>query len=378
MITDTLYPKIKEKLEFLRNFGAYRKSEVLLKNPDISSFQKVFQGLLESHVQKKIASYDEIIITDIANESMRHAGQLLLAGGKRIRPYMCFLAYLTEGGGDQRLALRAGIGLELFHGFALMHDDIIDGGVKRHNLPTTHTFAEQRIGTTTRGSAAHVAEGVAMLAGDLMFSWSNEAIAHLHNEESQEIFFRMCEEVVAGQMLDVAMSVRRTVDIEMILKKNEVKTALYTFVNPMLIGAALAGSSRNDGFYRSFGIMLGQAFQIQDDILDVVGAFQKTGKEGFKDIEEGQHTLLSQYVLERADRNQKEVFLSLFGKPLDDHGKNVLMELFLTTGALEYAQQSVNTLLASARELLEVSSFMDNEIRDRWVAVIDLLDNRKS
>jgi geranylgeranyl diphosphate synthase type I len=339
-----------------------------LKNIDLPTFQKDFNRVLYTYLDDKLGKYKEIAKGDsLAVEALSHAISIIKNGGKRVRPYMCFLAYVTEGGGDYDKILRTSVALELFHAFALIHDDIIDEGLERHGTPTLHVYIEEVVAPKPRGNKKHIAEGIALLAGDLVFSFAHEVMASAENREAQKIFFTMVEEVVAGQMLDVSFMLTYKVDSSTIEHKNVLKTALYSFVNPMLIGSRLAKSSGHDENYRAFGLFLGQAFQIQDDLLDIIGNSKDTGKQTFLDVQEGQHTILSQYIFERASERDVEVLRSLFGKSVDDHGRKVLSRLFESTGSVDFAQKEVTQLIAKARV---------HALSPQWHALVDLISNR--
>jgi geranylgeranyl diphosphate synthase type I len=185
----------------------------------------------------------------------------------------------------------------------------------------------------------------------------------------------MIEEVVAGQMLDVSLMLAYEVQTDIITRKNELKTALYSFVNPMLIGSRLAKSFVRDDFYRQFGLLVGQAFQIQDDLLDIVGSSKHTGKKTFIDIQDGQHTVLSQYIFKHAGVKDVEILMSLFGKPVDNHGRKVLTRLFETTGAVQYAEKEVARLIKDAFSLIDAVD-MELEDKEQWKAFLSLLSKR--
>ena len=301
---------------------------------ELVSFQEKFNNELAQFVDSKLKTHREIPNAPLFLEALEHTQKLLLSGGKRIRPYMAYLAYVTEGGTSEEDMFRVGIALELFHMFALVHDDIIDKGLIRHGVPTTQVFIAERISDSPLRDISHTADGIALLVGDLLFSWSYELIGGFRNEEMISIFSRMVSEVVAGQALDVSFTLKASVSSKEITEKNELKTARYTFVNPMQIGRACAKSMLNVDTYTKLGLALGQAFQIQDDLLDVVGTVQVTGKEPFIDIEVGQHTLITQYVFDHGTEHDQEMLRSVFGKKLSVHDREALLALFTKTGAI--------------------------------------------
>jgi len=342
----------------------------------LAEFKEKFDLVLKAHLDKKIASYISIIDNQISAEIVKHAASLVIVGGKRIRPYMTYLAYRTLGGTDIDCSFRIGVALELFHTFALIHDDIIDRGTTRHGIQTTHEFGKDKAGQCPTGDAHHVGESMAILAGDLLFSWSSEIVGQTESLEVKRIYNRMIDEVVAGQMLDVSLMLSRETTGETLDKKNELKTARYTFVNPLYIGEAMANKSIGNSFFEKFGLLLGLLFQIQDDLLDVVGRSDQTGKETFLDVASGQHTYLSQYVFLNGTANQKKILYEYFGKPVPPHAKEILMAMFRESGAVAYAENKVAEYATSAQMLL-MDATLVGVCKKRFSEVLEMLLKRK-
>jgi geranylgeranyl diphosphate synthase type I len=372
MFNQIFLPKI-EKIKKHINFNIFKKREACL---DLSSFQKIFNEQINIFLDEKIKDYKTYSNNVLVNETIDYAVSLIRGGGKRIRPYLIYTAFYNEGGLNKEKMMQAGIAIELFHTFALIHDDIIDRGVERHGKETVHVYLEKFISQSPRGDKAHIAEGLAILAGDLIFSWANELILKIENRNISKVFFRMIEEIVAGQLLDVSFMLEYKVKSEEIIRKNELKTALYSFVNPMCIGSLLVGG-KNTAFYTELGLCIGKAYQIQDDLLDILGDSSVTGKGTFIDIEDGQHTILTQYILEHADEKSKNVFLSLFGKKIDEHGKKVLLNLFQDTKAVWYAEKEIQTLFNDAKKIIEESD-MEENVKSVWLNLMQIIIKRKS
>lgn len=344
---------------------------------DLKSFQIKFNDYIEEYLSEKLAKCKEISDDPLVVDIVEHAISLISQGGKRVRPYVFYVTYVNEGGVNTEAAIRLSVALELFHGFALIHDDIIDRGTERHGRLTTHAYAKNLIKDFPRGDKGHIADSLALLVGDLIFSWSQEIISSFSNQDVKIIFPRMINEVLAGQMMDVSFMLKYEVSSSSIMRKNELKTALYSFVNPMLMGSAYADSHTHDVFYAKFGRLIGQAFQIQDDLLDVLGNSKKTGKNTFSDVKDGQHTLLSQYIFENGDVQAKDLLLSLFGKELNDHSRDALGRLFISSGAIDFASKKVSSFIQEARVLINHSNLKLSH-QKRWNDFVDLLENRNA
>lgn len=341
----------------------------------IESFRALFNPHLEAYLRAKVSSQHIGDDMPLIVQSLEQAALLVNGGGKRIRPYLAFLAYITEGGTNSEVLLPMAMALELFHAFALMHDDVVDRGAERHGIATIHTAIAKTIASSYRGDALHLGEGMAVLTGDLLFGWSHELIASIHHPRVQELFFAMIEQVVIGQMLDVSFMTQDTVTAAAITKKNELKTARYSFVSPMVIGATLAGNEERIPFYTSLGLSLGKAFQIQDDLLDIMGG-KSTGKKRFIDIEDHQHTAITQYVFDHGTKEDATRLAALFGKPLSDNDREELLQLFTTTGAIAFAEGEIAKLMTEARTIITASSMGEKE-KDAWHGLVDALDKRK-
>jgi len=374
---------IKESLERSRltfsrisNF-VFSNSRTPVKPLALGAFKEVFDPQLKKYLNKKEADLSSISENKIIVDGVKHSVTIILSGGKRVRPYMIYLAYLTSGARLDNRVFRSGIAIELLHSFALIHDDIIDHGLERHGLPTVHTYLSSVLAGHPRGNKSQIGQSLALLVGDVIFNWSYEAILSGANKRAVDIYTRMIDEVVVGQMIDVTLALTYDVLGEDIAEKNELKTARYSFVNPMLIGQALAGRHDQTDFYTNLGLLLGQAFQIQDDILDVIGESHKTGKHNFSDVSEGQHTFLSQHIMTGEDVTARDLLLSLFGKDLDNQSKEALRRLFVDSGAVDQARLRANDLISEAQELVS-SQAMNEEVREVWLDFIKLLKKRSN
>ncbi len=191
--------------------------------------------------------------------------RLLGAGGKRIRPAMCWWAFAAAGGDQGEPIVRACAALELLHTSALVHDDLMDRDDERRGVDSTHVrFAKQApVGADPDafGTAA------AVLVGDLALVLSEQLLRTSgfdgdRLERATSRFDRMRAEMAAGQFLDVSGSADRR-------RIRALKTGSYTAEGPVLIGAALAGAgAAAEGSLRVFGRLVGEAFQLRDDVLD--------------------------------------------------------------------------------------------------------------
>ncbi len=327
---------------------------------DVSAFRQRIDQSLRGFLNQKQALFSAYTTDPLITEWLHEGERLVFAGGKRVRPLMLWLGYRLGGGTDEEAALRAGISLELFHLFALVHDDIMDGGLERHGVPTPHTYVAKRLADLNRrGPLETVARSQGIIVGDLLFSWSLEAFltagfAAAQLTEAQRYFFKMSDEVMVGQMLDVDLTTRAESSVEEVTQKMRLKTAGYTFTRPLQIGLALAGGPTDAfAFAEAFGSALGIAFQIQDDLLDVFGTKEETGKTALSDLREHQHSLLTQWVMDRGTEADRKALANIWGQAEPSaEGLEAIKAVFVRTGAFAFALEQCREQVAEAQTAL--------------------------
>jgi len=371
---------MKKKLfEFARTYIPYAS---YVQGPEpilgMADFKLLFDERLKLFFDKKIITLSCLTKDTFILALIEHVRQLTLTGGKRSRPYLAYLAYSSEGGMSVREIIDILVGLELFHVFALVHDDIIDKAPRRHGVDTLHNHVSSLYALPDD----HYAHSQAILAGDLLFSFAKEAIdistPAKARPDINKLFYQMVDEVVIGQMLDVAMTKKESVTSEQLREKTELKSARYSFVQPMRIGAALAGNeAASTEFYKKFGYALGMAFQIQDDMLDIVGDTKYTGKTNMLDVESGQHTYFTQYIFDKGTVPQKDTLKKHFGKNITQDDKNKLSILFYESGAIAEGKKAIADFFNDALGMVEKAKWND-VYKKTWHAFITLMNKRIS
>jgi geranylgeranyl diphosphate synthase type I len=268
--------------------------------------------------------------------------QFVLGNGKRIRPLFCYLGWLAAGGTDCEEITRAAASLELFHAFALMHDDIMDDSALRRGRPTLHQLlSDLHLRESWRGHPKQFGVNVAILCGDLCFSYSDELLIRsgLPSQRilaAQDVLHQMRTEVMIGQNLDLLYQAIGTT-LEGALTVVRLKAAKYTVERPLQIGGILAGAGDDLlRAYSAFAIPLGEAFQLRDDVLGVFGDPEVTGKPAVDDLRGGKPTVMMAIAAQRATREQADHIVRLHGNPaLDDDGAALLREVITSSGARE-------------------------------------------
>jgi geranylgeranyl pyrophosphate synthase/uncharacterized protein with NAD-binding domain and iron-sulfur cluster len=267
---------------------------------------------------------------------------------KGLRPALC-LATCRAYGGSAAAALPSAAGLELLHNAFLIHDDIEDGSLSRRGQATLH----RRVGIP-----------LAVNAGDAMNALSMRLFRSNLGQLEPGVALRIVEEVdhllvesLEGQAMELGWirdnecGVSTDDYLRMVLKK----TSWYSFIHPMRIGALVAGAADDLDRFNRFGFLLGAAFQIQDDVLNLVGNPSRYGKERGGDLWEGKRTLVLSHALAHtapSDRSRLESFFSRPGqKPLEREVMGVY-DLLGQTGSIEWARREASDLMVAARRQL--------------------------
>lgn len=329
---------------------------------DLSSFKTTFDWILQTYVHGKIEQAKKLISDKKINSFIDYINTFIFSGGKRIRPYGLRIIYEGFGGDNEKAILNFGIIFELLHSMALIHDDVIDQASRRHNAPTVHSFIQSHLNDSVQ--AKHVAEGQAILLGDLLLSRVYELRYKQHDFpenllwEARKNVHSMIEEVILWQMIDVDMMISWPASLSLIDKKNMYKTASYTFIRPMLTWAILAGASeQQQEIIKELGKYMGLAFQMRDDYLDITLG-DKT-KSAFSDIQEWQQTYFTNYIFEKWTPTQQKLLKSSMGKTLNEKQITALQKMFQESGAITFGKTSILECSQKAREILEQTELND-------------------
>jgi geranylgeranyl diphosphate synthase type I len=289
--------------------------------------------------------------------------RLVLSGGKRLRPAFCHWGYVGAGGGDNdQIDIDAGAAFELMHAFALFHDDVMDDADSRRGQPTTHTVsAEQHADNGWAGESRRFGEGVAILVGDLAFVYADQLLEEASLEASR-IWNELRVELNIGQYLDILGGVSRTRDVVKSERICRYKSGKYTIERPLHLGAVLAAPERADELLphlSNYGLPLGDAFQMRDDVMGAFGDEAVTGKPVGGDLIEGKPTPLLARATRRASEAQRSV-LELVGDPdLDAETVAKIQQVIIDTGGLDELEAHISDLTESAVTSLDAAPITD-------------------
>jgi geranylgeranyl diphosphate synthase, type I len=282
--------------------------------------------------------------------------EFVLRGGKRLRPAFAYWGYRAAGGVDRDEVVAGTAALEFVQASALIHDDVMDGSDTRRGEPAVHRrFESLHRGSGWLGEPAGFGTATAILLGDLCLVWSDEL---LHSSgldpatlaRARRVFDDMRTEVTIGQYLDMHNQVTGDTSVQRAGLVARFKSAKYTVERPLLFGAAFADAPAEvTRAYSAFGLPLGEAFQLRDDVLGVFGDPAVTGKPAGDDLREGKRTFLVAAAFDTADEAAARVLRAGLGDPaLDEAGIVRLREIIAGTGALERTEARITELTGSA------------------------------
>jgi geranylgeranyl diphosphate synthase type I len=309
------------------------------------------------------------------------ARTLVLDGGKRLRPTFVYWGWRTvcDAAADDDALITAAASLELLHACALVHDDVMDASDTRRGRPSAHAaFARLHREQAWSGDADVFGTAAAIVLGDLLLSWADEMFASARaSAQARGVYDEMRQLVMAGQYLDVLSQARGAFSAEEALRVIEFKTSKYTIEGPLHLGAAIAGAPPVVfGVLSRYGLALGEAFQLRDDVLGVFGDPSVTGKPAGDDLREGKHTLLTALAMDAADDVQATALRSGLGdRHLDDEQIAQLRDVIVTTGALDQVEARIASRAGIARDALD-SPAISSAARDTLAALIEVAVDR--
>jgi geranylgeranyl diphosphate synthase, type I len=277
-----------------------------------------------------------------------------VSGGKRFRAAFCYWGFHAVAGSaedaDDAL-VRACASLELLHASALVHDDYMDASDTRRGRPATHRgFADDHRRDAWRGDPEQYGASAAILLGDLLLSWSDELLRRCGLQLDRvapalDVFDRCRSEVITGQFLDVSVQARGVADVDAAMTVLRYKSAKYSVERPLHIGATLAGGRKDQlAQLGAFGLPLGEAFQLRDDLLGVFGDPSMTGKPAGDDLIEGKRTVLVALALDAAPHAEAARLDAALGRALDTGQVEELRRIIDASGAHAQVEEVIGLL----------------------------------
>jgi len=328
---------------------------------DASSFRSDVQRVLDAFVDEQAAAL-EPLGPDAAR--LVAEARASVSGGKRFRAAFCAWGYraVSPDVDDEEALLRACASLELLHASALVHDDYMDASDTRRGRPATHrAFEGEHRRDGWRGDPEQYGAAAAILLGDLMLGWSDELLRRCGLPVERvlpalEVFDRCRTEVITGQFLDVSVQARGRADVDAAMTVLRYKSAKYSIERPLHIGAALAGAGPDTmATLTAFGLPLGEAFQLRDDLLGVYGDPDVTGKPAGDDLAEGKRTVLVALALDGLDEAGAARLDGALGSPLEADQVADLRALIDASGAHAQVEEAIAGLVERALTALDAA-----------------------
>ena len=317
------------------------------------------------------------------NAPLGELTRLVAAGGKRLRPAFCYLAFVGVGGDENsKQLLDTQAALELLHASALLHDDIIDGSLTRRGEPTSHTrYIAKHLDSKWAGEARRFGEGAVILIGDLAFVYADKLMTGA-NSMTAKVWNEMRIEVNIGQYLDLLGSAQRERNLNKAERVCRYKSGKYTVERPLHLGATLGAPEQADVLFEQlsdFGLPLGDAFQMRDDVLGAFGdtSSSLTGKPIGDDLREGKPTPLLAMAFESATVAQRQVLDQVGAPQISDQDVSNIQQVIIETGALDAIEAKIFSLVDQSVIAIGKSS-LEETSRSRLVELAEFVASRKN
>lgn len=334
----------------------------------IEQIRKNIDRSLASFLDTVKRDYKLHLVSPILFESIR---EFTLREGKRLRPLLLILTYKGYAPASKKISRKlynASTCMEFLHNFMLIHDDIIDRSDLRRGKPTMHKILE---GTVPSETPAKLGIDLGIIAGDIVYALAIDAFLSIdepaeRKERALKYFIQTAAFTAMGEFIDTVSGVKpvEEVDEKEVFLNYTLKTARYTFDCPMVTGAILAGAKDKEiKSISRFGILIGQAFQVQDDIIGIFETEANIGKSILSDLAEGKKTLLVTHAFSVLRPKAKKEFLNIFtkkNKTLKD--LETVKKIFVESKSLDYALEAIRTRLNEAQKILN-SLDMNEEYR---------------
>ncbi|MFE0424026.1 polyprenyl synthetase family protein [Streptomyces sp. NPDC058953] len=300
---------------------------------------------------------DELVAIDAELVPVARQLEEAVSEGKRLRAAFCYWGWRAAGQPDSDALLRAAASMELVHAAAVVHDDLIDESALRHGRPTAHIALRAR--PRRRPRSATAARSLAMLVGDLLMALAGQLFATsglpaAYLARARPLWSAMARELIAGECLEI-LRTGTAPDTESSLKVIRYKTAKYTVEQPLLIGGVLGGAGeRLRAGFSAYGLPLGEAFQLRDDLLGLFGDPARTGKASPDDLRTARPTALLAETWRVADESERAMLRRLLarGRALDADGVDTVRALMTRLGSPDRIERMITTRVAEATDAL--------------------------
>ncbi len=371
----------------------------------LSGFRATVDRALAEWIEEKrralAASAESAAEATASLELADGVAALTRQGGKRLRPALVHYTYRACGGRSEAAVLPLALSTELLHTYLLIHDDIMDHAEVRRGQPAAHVrFRDAHRARGWRGDARDFGASVGILLGDLAHTWAVELFARALNQvpgeagadrrradELARVFSAMCQEVIGGQYMELLVALRGgTADqagADELLSVLRLKSGRYTCERPIQLGALLAGARPESlAALSRYGAAIGEAFQLQDDLLGMFGDAETVGKPVGADLTEGKFTFLIHHALAAAAPEDRRAIERALGRPdLSPAEVAAVQRVLQATGARDRVAAMIDERLAAAAAALAEAEAAGLELaregRTFFAGLLDYLKERE-
>ena len=325
----------------------------------IDTLKKRIDQSLATFMDRVKKDYKFQLVNPVLYDSIR---EFSLRKGKRIRPLLLILSYLGYCNKNKKISTslyNASTCIEMLHTFMLIHDDIIDRSDLRRCKPTLHKLLGKTIKTADSKKLGY---DLGIIAGDIVYALAIDAFLSIketprRKERALKYFIQTAAFTAMGEFIDTVYGVEKLSRVKEkdVFLNYTLKTARYTFDCPLVVGAILAGADDKDITRLSeLGILIGQAFQIQDDIIGIFGSQKNIGKSILSDLVESKKTLLVCHAYQKLRGQKRQLFMKYFNKPKKNYQDLIAVrKIFINAGSLTYSIEEIQRRVHKALSILD-------------------------
>ena len=314
---------------------------------------------IEKNLQDYLRDLDKTYsLNEISPLLAQKIKDFVLRPGKRVRPVLFVLGYLAFAKKEARGLYQAAISIELLHDFMLIHDDIIDKSATRRGKPSMHKMLNNYL--RDKKNIKFSGQDLSIVVGDIVYASAINTFLSINEEPQRKekalkkfidaAFYTGC-----GEFIELILGMKNIEKItkDDIYKIYDFKTAYYSFAYPLSIGATLAGAKESDiSKIFQYGLYLGRAFQIKDDILGVFGNEAKIGKSTLTDLQEAKKTLLIWHSYRHSNTASKLIIKRILSKKKVNKTDSFKIQgVLAASGSINYAEKEIAEFLGKAQKI---------------------------
>lgn len=287
----------------------------------------------------------------------------ILRDGKRVRPTLFIIGYLGFAKKILPNLYTAALSTELLHDFFLVHDDIIDKSDTRRGKPSMHNIFNKYLAKYK--NVKFNGQDLAIITGDIIYTMAIEAFLSIkldskYKQEALRKFIKATLHTATGEFIELIYGINDIEKItkEQILKVYDYKTAYYTFSFPLSMGAILAGAKQNQiEKLIKYGIYLGRAFQIKDDIKSIFSDEKEIGKSPLTDLQESKKTIPLWYAYNNTSKKNKSLIKNILTKKMVKQADLFkIRKIMQTSDTLDYSKNEISKLIKKSNSIIANSN----------------------